>query len=379
MADTGDDNLLAEMAQAFSDSRIAPYAVEWDRERHFPLDVLRAAAELGMAGIYCREDIGGSGLGRRQAAIIFEALASGCPTIAAFLSIHNMVAWMVDRLGGEALRSVWGERLCGMQVVASYCLTEPSTGSDAAALRTTARADGGDFILNGTKQFISGAGVSDVYLVMVRSGDDSAYGISAVLVEKDTKGLSFGKAEYKMGWNAQPTAQVIFEDCRIPKANLLGELGSGFHYALQGLNGGRVNIAACSVGGARRALQVARDYAGQRQAFGKLLNRFQNTQFKLAELHSDWQACYLMLLWAGDSLDSQVGDYVQKCAMAKLFCSDNGFRIANEALQILGGYGYLSEYGIEKIVRDLRVHQILEGTNEIMRLIIARGLWDNNA
>jgi alkylation response protein AidB-like acyl-CoA dehydrogenase len=369
-----DQRAIQEMAQSFAQAELAPRAIEWDQEKHFPIDVLRKAAALGMGGIYTREEFGGSGLNRLDAALIFEALASGCPTVAAYVSIHNMVTWMIDRFGDDAQRAKFIPSLCTMDHFGSYCLTEPSAGSDAAALKMRAAKDGDAYVLNGVKQFISGAGTSDVYIVMARTGDSGPSGVSAFIIEKGAPGLSFGANEKKMGWNAQPTRQVICEDCRVPASNLLGAEGQGFKIAMAGLDGGRLNIAACSLGGAQAALEKALAYMTDRQAFGRRLNEFQALQFRLADMAIDIEASRSFLWRAASALDAKDPRATQFCAMAKKFVTDACFDVANEALQLLGGYGYLSEYGIEKIVRDLRVHQILEGTNEIMRVIVARKL-----
>jgi alkylation response protein AidB-like acyl-CoA dehydrogenase len=371
---TDDHIAIRDMARAFAADRLAPKAVEWDETKHFPVDVMREAAALGMGGIYVREDVGGSGLTRLDAALIFEALATGCPTVSAFISIHNMAAWMIDAYGAAEQRSRWLPGLARMEAIASYCLTEPGAGSDAASLRTRARRDGDHYVLDGVKQFISGAGVSDLYVTMVRTGEDGAGGISTLVVEKGRPGLSFGVEERKMGWNAQPTRQVIFENCRVPVANRLGPEGIGFKIAMAGLDGGRLNIAACSLGGAQAALDRSLAYMGERKAFGKRLQDFQALQFKLADMATELEAARTFLWRAAAALDAKDPQATQLCAMAKRFGTDVGFSVANEALQLHGGYGYLADYGIEKIVRDLRVHQILEGTNEIMRVIIARGL-----
>lgn len=365
---------LRETALAFAAERLAPHALEWDERKHFPVEVMREAAALGMAALYVREESGGAGLTRLDAAVVFEALATGCPTTSAFLSIHNMVAWMIDRFGNDAQRAEWLPQLVGMEKIASYCLTEPGAGSDAAALSTKATRDNQGYVLNGVKQFISGAGASDLYLTMVRTGGPGANGISALLVPKDTPGLSFGANERKMGWNAQPTRQVIFEDARVPATALLGEEGQGFRFAMQGLDGGRLNIGACSLGGAQRALDIAMNYVRERRAFGQEVAKFQATQFRLADMATELEAARTLLWRACAKLDAKAPDATAFCAMAKRFATDTGFRVADEALQLLGGYGYLADYGIEKIVRDLRVHRILEGTNEIMRLIVARSL-----
>ena len=365
---------IAEMARGFSQQKLAPKAIEWDQEKHFPVDVLREAAALGMGGIYVRDDFGGSGLSRLDATLIFEALATGCPSIAAYISIHNMSTWMIDRFGDEAQRAKWIPKLCAMENLASYCLTEPGAGSDAAALRMRAVKDGDAYILNGVKQFISGAGTSDIYVVMARTSDAGAKGISAFVVEKGTPGLSFGVNEKKMGWNAQPTRQVILEDARIPAGNLLASEGDGFRIAMAGLDGGRLNIAACSLGGAQAALDKSVAYMAERQAFGRRLSDFQALQFRLADMAIDVEAARSFLWRAASALDAKDPEATKFCAMAKKFTTDVCFNVANDALQLHGGYGYLAEYGIEKIVRDLRVHQILEGTNEVMRLIVARKL-----
>ncbi|MDH6197802.1 alkylation response protein AidB-like acyl-CoA dehydrogenase [Mycobacterium frederiksbergense] len=368
-----DDRVITETAAAFAEKRIAPYALEWDETHHFPTDVLREAAELGMGAIYCGEDTGGSGLRRLDAVRIFEALAAADPTLAAFLSIHNMCAWMVDSFGTEEQRKTWVPRLASMEAIASYCLTEPGAGSDAAALRTKAVRDGDDYILDGVKQFISGAGSSDVYVVMARTGADGPKGISTFVVEKDTPGLSFGATEQKMGWNAQPTAQVIFEGVRVPADALLGATeGTGFGIAMNGLNGGRLNIAACSLGGAQAAYDKTLSYLADRQAFGGALLDEPTIRFTLADMATGLETSRNMLWRAASALDTDHPDKVTLCAMAKLYVTDKCFEVADQALQLHGGYGYLREYGLEKIVRDLRVHRILEGTNEIMRVVIGR-------
>jgi alkylation response protein AidB-like acyl-CoA dehydrogenase len=370
-----DQIAIREMARAFAAEKLAPHAVEWDAKKHFPVAEIREAAELGMGGIYIQEEFGGSGLSRFDAALIFEALAQGCPTISAYISIHNMATWMVDKFGSREQRERWVPALCRMDKLASYCLTEPNAGSDAAALKTRARRDGDHYILDGQKQFISGAGnPDDFYVVMARSGGEGPRGISTFVVEGGTPGLSFGANEYKMGWNAQPTRAVIFEECRIPAANRIGEEGMGFKIAMAGLDGGRLNITACSIGGAQAALDKSLAYMRERKAFGKRLDEFQALQFRLADMAIELEAARTLLWRAAAALDRKDPDASQLCAMAKRFGTDTGFEVANQALQLHGGYGYLSEYGIEKIVRDLRVHQILEGTNEIMRLIVARGL-----
>lgn len=365
---------IRDMARDFASAKLAPHAVEWDQTKHFPVDVMREAAALGMGGVYIGEDVGGSGLGRLDAALIFEALATGCPTISAYISIHNMSAWMIDRYGSQEQREKWLPGLCAMDLLASYCLTEPGAGSDAAALKTRAVRDGDHYVVDGVKQFISGAGVSDVYVTMVRTGDDGAGGISTLVIENGTPGLSFGAEEKKMGWNAQPTRQVVMAGARVPVANRLGPEGIGFKIAMAGLDGGRLNIAACSLGGAQAALEKSIAYMAERTAFGKSLDQFQALQFTLADMATELEAARTFLWRAAAALDAGDLQATQLCAMAKRFGTDVGFEVANKALQLHGGYGYLADYGIEKIVRDLRVHQILEGTNEIMRLIVARNL-----
>ncbi len=369
-----EQDAIREMAQDFALTELAPHAQQWDEQRHFPVDVLRRAAALGLAGMYVRDASGGAGLTRLNAALVFEALATGCPTIAAYISIHNMVAWMVDTFGNRAQRGRFLHKLLTMEHLASYALTEPGAGSDAAALKTKARRDGDFYVLDGQKQFISGAGVANLYVVMVRTGGEGASGISALLVEAGTPGLSFGANEKKMGWNAQPTRAMIFENARVPEANLLGVEGEGFKFAMRGLDGGRLNIGACSLGGAQAALDKAIAYTGERHAFGKPVAAFQATQFALADMATELEAARQLLWHAARALDAKDARATVLCAMAKRLATDTGFSVANRALQLFGGYGYLSDYGVEKIVRDLRVHQILEGTNEIMRVIVARGV-----
>lgn len=371
---TEDQAAFQDAARRFAGEKLAPYAADWDRNAIFPVDVMREAAAMGFAGIYVAEDVGGSALTRTDAALIFEALAAGCTSTAAFLSIHNMSAWMIDRFGDAAQRAKWLPDLTSMTKIASYCLTEPGSGSDAAALKTKAVRDGDDYVLNGGKAFISGAGVSDLYVVMVRTGDDGPKGVSCLVVPKDAPGLSFGKPERKMGWNSQPTAQVIFEDARVPVANRIGAEGEGFKIAMAGLDGGRINIAACSIGTAQSALGAALSYMDDRKAFGQRLADFQGLQFKAADMATELEAARLMTYRAARSLDAQSPDATLHCAMAKRFATDAGFDICNQALQIHGGYGYLNDFPLERHVRDVRVHQILEGTNEIMRVIIARKL-----
>lgn len=370
-----DERVIVETAAAFADKRLAPHALEWDETHHFPTDVLREAAELGMAAIYCRDDVGGSGLRRIDAVRIFEKLATADPTVAAFLSIHNMCAWMVDSFGTEEQRKQWVPRLASMDAIASYCLTEPGAGSDAGALRTKAVRSGSDYVLDGVKQFISGAGSSDVYVVMARTGDDGPRGISTFVVPKDAAGLSFGTDEVKMGWNAQPTRQVVFETVRVPADALLGGAdgeGTGFGIAMKGLNGGRINIAACSLGGAQAAYDKSAAYLADRQAFGGALLDEPTIRFALADMATALETSRSLLWRAATALDDDHPGRVELCAMAKRYVTDACFEVADQALQLHGGYGYLREYGLEKIVRDLRVHRILEGTNEIMRVVIGR-------
>lgn len=371
-----DDQIaIQDAARAFAEGQLAPHSAEWDEKKHFPVDVLRQAAALGFAGIYVNEDVGGSGLSRLDASIIFEALSHGDVPVAAYLTIHNMASWMIDRFGSDDLRQRYLPRLTTMELIASYCLTEPGSGSDAAAMRTTARLDGDHYVLNGGKAFISGGGVSDVYVVMARTGGEGAKGVSAFVVEKGTPGLSFGANERKMGWNAQPTAQVNFDNCRVPVANRIGQEGEGFRFAMMGLDGGRLNIASCSLGGAQFALDTAKAYLETRSQFGRPLKDFQALQFKLADMATELEAARLMVRRAAHALDNKHPEATKLCAMAKRFATDAGFQVANDALQLHGGYGYLQDYPLERLVRDLRVHQILEGTNEIMRVIIAREMF----
>lgn len=369
---TDDQRAIQDAARAFADAELAPHSAEWDETKHFPVDVMRQAAEMGFCGIYTGEEHGGMALGRVEAALIFEELARGDVSTAAFISIHNMATWMIDKFGSDDLRGRYVPSLVTMEKIASYCLTEPGSGSDAAAMRTTATRDGGHWVLNGSKAFISGAGTSDVYVVMARTGEAGPKGISAFVVDLGTPGLSFGAQEKKMGWNSQPTAIVSFDDCRIPAANLLGKEGDGFRYAMMGLDGGRLNIAACSLGGARLALETAQEYVSTRKQFGKALAEFQNTQFKLADMATQLDACRLMVMRGAWAMDTNHPEKTKWCAMAKRYATDACFQIADEALQLHGGYGYLKDYPLERIVRDLRVHRILEGTNEIMRVITAR-------
>lgn len=371
---TDDQIAIAEMARGFTAQAITPHAARWDQEHHYPVDVWKAAGELGLGAIYVSPENGGTGLGRLEAALVMEAMAYGCPATSAFISIHNMAAWMVDRFGSADLQGRWLPRLVTMEAIASYCLTEPGSGSDAAALTTTARRDGDDYILNGTKQFISGAGYNDLYLVMARTGEAGPRGISCFAVEKGMAGLSFGRPEDKLGWNASPTAQVILEDVRVPAENLLGGEGQGFRIAMAGLDGGRLNIAACSLGGAQRCLDEAIAYVKDRRQFGQPIANFQNTQFTLADMATDLEGARALLYIAAAKVTAGAPDKTRFAAMAKRLASDNGSTIVDKALQLFGGYGYLKDYPVERFWRDLRVHRILEGTNEVMRMIIARDL-----
>ncbi len=373
--DLNEDQLaIQEMAKKFTADRITPFAASWDEEHHYPVDVWKAAGELGFGSIYVSEESGGIGLGRLEAALIMEAMAYGCPATSSFISIHNMAAWMIDTFGSDDLKSRYLPALVSMEKIASYCLTEPGSGSDAAALKTTARLDGDHYVLNGTKQFISGAGYNDVYVVMVRTNDNGAKGITCIVVEKDTPGLSFGAPEKKLGWNASPTAQVIFEDCRVPVANRVGAEGDGFRFAMAGLDGGRLNIGACSLGGAQRCLDEAIKYTKERQQFGQAVADFQNTQFTLADMATDLEAARALLYLAAAKVNANAPDKTRFSAMAKRLATDSGSEIVNKALQLFGGYGYLKDYPIERFWRDLRVHSILEGTNQVMRMIIGREL-----
>jgi len=371
---TGDQREIQELARRFTADRITPHAAEWDETHHYPVDVWKAAGELGFGAIYVSEASGGIALGRLEAALVMEAMAYGCPATSAFISIHNMVAWMIDRFGSAAIKGRFLPGLVTMETIGSYCLTEPGSGSDAAALKTSARRDGDDYVLNGTKQFISGAGYNDLYVCMVRTGEEKSRGISAIVVEKGTPGLSFGAPERKLGWNASPTAQVIFEDCRVPAANLVGAEGEGFRIAMAGLDGGRLNIGACSLGGAQRCLDESIRYARERQQFGQPIADFQNTQFTLADMATDLEAARALLYLAAAKVTADAPDKSRFSAMAKRLATDNGSSIVDRALQLHGGYGYLKDYPIERFWRDLRVHSILEGTNQVMRMIVGREL-----
>ncbi len=374
-----DQIAIRDMARQFAAEKLAPHALEWDEKKHFPMDVIRETAALGMSAIYVSEEAGGTGLGRLEAALIFEALAEGCPAVSAYLSIHNMVAWMIDRYGDSDQKARFLPPLLSMEHFGAYCLTEPGSGSDAAALKTRAVRDGDDYVVSGQKQFISAAGSADLYLVMVRTGGDGPKGVSTLLIPKDAPGLSFGSNEKKMGWNAQPTRAVIMENVRVPVANRLGAEGEGFRIAMSGLDGGRLNIGACSIGGAQSALMKALAYANDRKAFGLRLNEMQATQFRLADMATDLECARVFLYSAAAAYDRQDPETTMRCAMAKRVATETGSKVADEALQLHGGYGYLQDYGIEKIVRDLRVHQILEGTTEIMKLIVSRNVIGSNS
>ena len=371
---TEEQTLIQDMAKSFAASELAPYSSKWDEEKFLDRNVFKRAAELGFLGIYTREEHGGTAMSRLDSALVFEQLSAGDVSHTAMMTIHNMATWMIDRYGDEAVRAKYVPRLTAGELIASYCLTEPGAGSDAASLTTKAVREGDEYVLNGTKTFISGAGWSDIYVVMARTSDDGARGVSTFVIEKGTDGLSFGTTEKKMGWNAQPTAQVIMEDCRIPAGNRIGAEGDGFKFAMSGLDGGRINIGACSLGGAQKALDATLQYTKERSQFGKAISDFQNTQFMLADMATELEASRMMIYRAADMLDKKLPNAGAACAMAKRFSTDMCSKIANDALQLHGGYGYLSEYQIEQIVRDLRVHQILEGTNQIMRMIVSRSL-----
>ena len=371
---TEDQLAIQDTARKFTADRITPFAAEWDEASHYPVDVWKAAGELGFGAIYVSEESGGIGLGRLEAALIMEAMSYGCPATSAFISIHNMAAWMIDSFASQELKDRYLPDLISMDKIGSYCLTEPGSGSDAAALKTNARRDGDHYVLNGTKQFISGAGYNDVYVVMVRTGDHKSRGISCLVVDKDTPGLSFGAPEKKLGWNASPTAQVIFEDARVPVANLVGQEGEGFRIAMSGLDGGRINIGACSLGGAQRCLDEAIAYVKDRRQFDQAIGDFQNTQFMLADMATDLEAARALLYVAAAKITANAPDKSRFSAMAKRLATDSGSAIVNDALQLFGGYGYLKDYPIERFWRDLRVHSILEGTNQVMRMIVGRDL-----
>lgn len=371
---TDDQLAIQEMARKFTADAITPFAAEWDEKGHFPKDVIKSAAELGFAAIYVSEDSGGIGLGRLEAALIMEAMSYGCAATSAFLSIHNMASWMIDSFADADLKARYLPELVTMDKMASYCLTEPGSGSDAAALKTTARREGDHYIVNGTKQFISGAGVNDVYVTMVRTGDNGAKGISCLVIDKETDGVSFGAKERKLGWNASPTAQLIFDNVKVPVENRVGAEGDGFRFAMAGLDGGRLNIGACSLGGAQRCLDEAVAYTKDRQQFGQAIADFQNTQFMLADMATDLEASRALLYLAAAKVTAGAPDKTRFSAMAKRLATDNGSKIVNDALQLFGGYGYLKDYPIERFWRDLRVHSILEGTNQVMRMIVGRDL-----
>ena len=371
---TDDQLAIQDMARKFTADRITPFAAKWDEEHHYPIDVWKAAGELGFGAIYVKEENGGIGLGRLDAALIMEAMAYGCPATSAYISIHNMVAWMIDSFGSPEAQKQFLPDLVSMDKIASYCLTEPGSGSDAAALKTTAKLDGDHYVLNGTKQFISGGGVNDIYLVMARTGGDGAKGVSSIIVEKGTPGLSFGAPEKKLGWNSSPTAQVVFDNVRVPVGNRIGNEGDGFKFAMAGLDGGRLNIGACSLGGAQRCLDEAIQYVKDRKQFGKAIADFQNTQFTLADMAMDLESARALLYLAAAKVSANAPDKTRFAAMAKKVASDNGSSVVDRALQLFGGYGYLMDYPIERFWRDLRVHRILEGTNEIMKMIVGRDL-----
>jgi alkylation response protein AidB-like acyl-CoA dehydrogenase len=371
---TEDQLAIRDMAERFTADNITPHAAEWDEKHIFPRDVIKRSAELGFAAIYVSEQSGGIGLGRLEAALIMEAMAYGCPSTSAFISIHNMASWMIDRFGGEAVKTKYLPGLVTMENIASYCLTEPGSGSDASALKTTARRDGDHYILNGTKQFISGAGANEIYVAMVRTGEDGPKGISCMVIEKDMPGVSFGAQEKKLGWHSQPTAQLVLEDVRVPVENLVGGEGEGFRIAMMGLDGGRLNIGACSLGGAQRCLDEAIRYTKERKQFGQAVAEFQNTQFMLADMATDLEAARALLYLAAAKVTDNAPDKTRFSAMAKRLATDNGSAVVDRALQLFGGYGYLQDYPIERFWRDLRVHSILEGTNQIMRMVVGRDL-----
>jgi alkylation response protein AidB-like acyl-CoA dehydrogenase len=370
---TEDQLAIQDMARKFTADQITPHAAQWDEEKHFPRDVVRQAGELGFGAIYISEEMGGINLGRLESALIFEALSYGCPSTAAFISVHNMASWLIDKFGGDEIKQRYLPGLVGMEKLASYCLTEPSSGSDAAALKTTARLEGDHYVVSGTKQFITGGGVNDLYVTMVRTGEGSK-GISCLVIEKDQQGVSFGANEKKLGWNSSPTAQVSFDNVRVPVENRVGAEGDGFKFAMAGLDGGRLNIGACSLGGAQRCLDEAIAYVKDRQQFGQPIASFQNTQFTLADMATDLEAARALLYLAAAKVTANAPDKTRFAAMAKKLASDNGSQIVDQALQMFGGYGYLRDYPIERFWRDLRVHRILEGTNEVMRMIIGRDL-----
>ena len=372
-----DQQAFRQTARDFARDEMMPYAKDWDEGSVFPVDTLRKAAALGFGGIYVKEDTGGSALSRLDATIIFEELAQGCTSTAAYISIHNMAAWMIDAYGDDAQRKRFLPRLCTMEHFASYCLTEPGSGSDAASLTTRAVRDGDHYVINGSKAFISGGGVSDLYVCMVSTGESGAHGISCIVVEKGTPGLSFGAQEKKLGWKSQPTAAVMFENCRVPVTNRIGAEGQGFKIAMAGLDGGRLNIAACSVGGAQFCLDRTIEYMRDRKQFGQRLADFQALQFRSADYATEVETARLMVRRAAAAVTNRTPDAIRLAAMAKLMATDAGFNVVNGCLQLHGGYGYLRDHPIERVLRDVRVHQILEGTNEIMRVIVSRDLLGN--
>ncbi len=371
---TDDQLAIQEMAQRFTADNITPHAAEWDEKHIYPIDTIKQSAELGFGAIYVSEESGGIGLGRLEAALIMEAMAYGCPSTSAFISIHNMAAWMIDRFGGQTVKDKYLPQLVTMENIASYCLTEPSSGSDAAALKTTAKRDGDHYVLNGSKQFISGAGSNEIYVAMVRTGEDGPKGITCMVIEKDMPGVSFGANEKKLGWHSQPTAQLVLEDVRVPVENVVGSEGEGFRIAMMGLDGGRLNIGACSLGGAQRCLDEAITYTKERKQFGQPVAEFQNTQFTLADMATDLEAARALLYMAAVKVTENAPDKTRFSAMAKRLATDNGSSVVDRALQLHGGYGYLQDYPIERFWRDLRVHSILEGTNQIMRMVVGRDL-----
>jgi alkylation response protein AidB-like acyl-CoA dehydrogenase len=371
---TEEQILIQDMARSFSASELAPFSAKWDEKKFLDRNVFLKAAELGFMGIYTSEEYGGTALSRLDCALVFEQLAAGDVSHTAMITIHNMATWMIDRYSSDEIRKKYVPGLTSGDLIASYCLTEPGSGSDAASLSTKAEKVGNEYILNGTKTFISGAGWSDIYLVMARTSDQGAKGVSTFIVEKDAPGLSFGATEKKMGWNAQPTAQIIMEDCKVSEKNRVGAEGEGFKFAMSGLDGGRINIGACSLGGAQKALNASIKYTSERKQFGKFISDFQNTEFMLADMATELEASRMMIYRGADMIDKGIANASAACAMAKRYSTDICSKIADNALQLHGGYGYLSEYEIEQIVRDLRVHQILEGTNQIMRVIISRSL-----
>jgi alkylation response protein AidB-like acyl-CoA dehydrogenase len=371
---TDEQRQIQEMARAFTAEEIAPHAAEWDEKHIFPRDTIRKAAELGFGAIYVSEESGGIGLGRLEAALIMEAMAYGCPSTSAFISIHNMASWMIDRFGSASVKAKYLPSMGSMERIGSYCLTEPSSGSDAAALKTKAVKDGGDYIVSGSKAFISGGGENEIYVTMVRTGVDGPKGISCLVIEKDMEGVSFGAQEKKLGWHSQPTAQVNFDEVRVPAENLVGGEGEGFRIAMMGLDGGRLNIGACSLGGAQRCLDEAIKYTRERKQFGQAIADFQATQFTLADMETELQAARILLYAAAVKVTENAPDKTKFAAMAKRLATDTGSSVVDRALQLHGGYGYLMDYPIERFWRDLRVHSILEGTNQVMRMIVGREL-----